>query len=351
MTADVSTPSLLVDLDVLDANLRAADALLDGTGMTLRPHVKTHRTPALARRQIGPHAPGVTCATVGEAEVMARAGIQDLLIANEVVSPDKLARVARLAAGGARVLVAVDDPQAGCALGAAAAAAGTVVEVLVDVDVGLGRCGVRDPEEAVAVAQACLDQPGLRVRGLMGYEGRLRAAGPDRAARSGEAFAALRSARAAMVAAGLPVDVISGGGTSTLLDALADGTLTEVQAGTYALMEDDLQGLALPFRAAVAVLATVISRRPGRAVVDAGRKTIGCEYGPPIVLRDGWSAVQVSEEHTVLATGSTAARLGEAVLLRPSQVRTTFNLHDDVLLHRGGTPVERTPVAARGRSS
>jgi D-serine deaminase-like pyridoxal phosphate-dependent protein len=350
-STDLSSPALIVDLDVVDANLRAANVLLARTGIALRPHVKTHRTPALALMQVRAHACGVTCATVGEAEAMAAAGIGDILVANEIVSPAKLGRLAALAASGVRLSVAVDDAEAGCALGNAAAMAATTIDVLVDVDVGLGRCGVRTVDEAVAVARACVDHPALRLGGIMGYEGRLRASVAERTARTRAAFGMLREVRSAITTAGLPVEVVSGGGTSTLTDAIADGTLTEVQAGTYALMEADLDGLWLPFSAAVAVRSTVISCRGSHAVVDAGRKSIGCEYGPPTALVDGSRVIQMSEEHIVLRTAGAPLQLGQVVTLRPSQVRTTFNLHDRVFLERGGEVVAEAAVGARGASS
>jgi D-serine deaminase-like pyridoxal phosphate-dependent protein len=348
---DLTTPALLVDLDVVDENVRQATLVLEGTGILLRPHVKTHRTPALAYRQIGPLARGLTCATVGEAEVMARAGLDDLLIANEVASADKYMRIAELATCGARLVVAVDNAEAALALGDAVGARGGRIELLVDVDVGLGRCGVRELGEVVSIATACAGHPALGVRGLMGYEGRLRATSEDRQERVAAAFQKLRRARSALTDNGIPVDVISGGGTSTMLDALTDGTMTEIQAGTYALMEDDLDGLSLPFRPAVSVRARVISCREGQAVIDAGLKSLGCEYGAPRVLTEDWLASRVSEEHTVLQTNGDSPHIGDLVYLRPSQVRTTFNLYGEAELHRGGAFVDRVSVEARGSSA
>jgi D-serine deaminase-like pyridoxal phosphate-dependent protein len=174
---DLPSPALVVDLDAFEANLDGAQRLLEGTGTRLRPHVKAHRTPGLAVRQLGGVAAGVTCATVGEAEVTAAAGIDDLLIADEVAAPDKLRRPAGLARS-ARVGVAVDSPAGVEALGGAARAAGSQVEVLVDVDVGLHRCGVATPEEARDLAAVVERTGGLRLAGIMGYEGRLRAERP-----------------------------------------------------------------------------------------------------------------------------------------------------------------------------
>ena len=172
MTA-LSTPALVVDLDVFEANVAAMAAMFAGTGKTLRPHVKTHRTPELARRQLGGPAVGITCATVGEAEAMVDAGIDDVLVANEVVDPRKIARLVALARR-ARMGVAVDDPEPVAALSREAVRAGVTIDVLIDVDILLHRCGVASAAEAVRLAEPIERAPGLRLRGIMGYEGRLR---------------------------------------------------------------------------------------------------------------------------------------------------------------------------------
>ena len=173
LVATFSTPALMVDLGRFEANVAAMEALLGGTGKTVRPHVKTHRTPELARRQLGGAAVGVTCATVGEAEVMVAAGSTDVLVANEVVDPAKIERLVALARE-ARVAVAADAAEPVERLARAAAAAGVPIEVLVDVDIGLHRCGVGSAQEAVQLAEVIARQPSLRFRGLMGYEGRIR---------------------------------------------------------------------------------------------------------------------------------------------------------------------------------
>lgn len=347
--SELETPALIVDRAALVANIAAADRLLRGTGKRLRPHVKTHRTPAIALLQQTAEARGVTCATVGEAEAMAEAGITDILIANEIVSAAKIERVVSLATRAA-MAVAGDAAEPVLALSAAAAHAGVVVSVLVDLDVGLGRCGVRSAQQALELARVVRDAPGLRFAGLMGYEGRLRHAAADRARRVTGAFASLADARRLIESAGLEVPVVSGAGTSTLLEALEETGVIEIQAGTYALMEHDLDELGLPFRCAVALRSTVISRAGSRVVVDVGRKTAGCEYALPAPT-DGGVAVSVSEEHTVLEYPGAGPALGATVSLIPSNVRTTFNLHDVAWLVHGDDIVERLDVTARGRSS
>ena len=344
------SPALVVDLDAFEANVATAEALLAGTGTRLRPHVKTHRTPGLAARQLGGVAAGVTCATVGEAEVMADAGIAEVLVANEVVAPDKLARLAGLARR-ARVTVAVDDASAAEALGAAARQAGSLVDVLVDVDIGLHRCGVATPADAVPLAAAVARTAGLRLAGIMGYEGRVRTLGTERTAELGRSYALLAETRAALERAGFEVATVSSAGTSTIREAAADPTVNEIQAGTYALMEAGLEELELPFRHAATVLATVISRSPGQVVLDAGRKSLACDYGFPLLLDDGGEVGNVNEEHTIVAWHTDKPPpLGTRLALRPGHVRLTFNLHPQVWLARGDQVVDQLPVTARGRS-
>ncbi|MGA8458184.1 MAG: alanine racemase, partial [Streptosporangiaceae bacterium] len=296
---DLPSPALIVDLDAFERNVAAAADLVRGSGTNLRPHVKTHRTPGLAIRQLGPHAHGVTCATVGEAEAMVAAGIDDVFLANEIVSPGKADRLARLGRD-AQVAVAVDSQYGVDVIAAAAARARVDVAVLVDVDVGLARCGVPGPDEAVALGRVVAGRPRLRLRGIMGYEGRLRAANAERDQRINQAEVGLAAVHQAFAAAGLPCEVVSSAGTSTFVQAVADPDITEIQAGTYALMETDLAGLGLPFVPALTVSAMVISRTGNRVVLDAGRKSISCDYGPPTPLPPEAILTAINEEHTTL---------------------------------------------------
>jgi D-serine deaminase-like pyridoxal phosphate-dependent protein len=349
MTPAFSTPALMVDLDVFEANVVAMERILEGTGKTVRPHFKTHRTPELAKRQLGQNIRGATCATVGEAEAVVTAGVDDVLIANEVVDPAKLTRVAELARN-ASVVVAADDPVPVAELSNAAVRAGTTVGVVVDVDVLLHRCGVASADEAVALARAISSSPGLRLAGIMGYEGRLRLTVEDRDAQVARAYGMLAEVKAALSDAGFEVGIVSGGGTSTLREACADPTLTEVQAGVYSLMEPELLVMDLPFRCAVVVRGTVISHHPGRFVANAGRRVIGIDHGPPVAVGFDGAPVAMSDEHATVRIGGAPPALGSTVDFIPGQIRTTFNLHDRVWVCRGAEIVDCWPVAARGAS-
>ncbi len=349
MIPPLSTPALIVDLDVFESNVGAMNELLRGTGKTVRPHVKTHRTPELARRQLGEHAVGVTCATVGEAEVMVAAGILDVLIANEVVDEAKLARVAELA-HIAQVVISADDPAPVEALSRAAVRAGVTVGVLVDVDVLLHRCGVVSVPEALALARVIEALPGVRLAGVMGYEGRVRLNTERREARIAGAYSFLHEVHDALVGAGHQVEVVSTAGTSTIREALADPYVTEVQAGVYALMESELLVMDLPFHCAVTVRGTVISRHPNHFVADVGRRVVGVEYGPPIPVGIEATSVALSDEHATVTMTGDPPTLGSHVDFIPGQIRTTFNLHDHVWVSRGGEIVDYWPVSARGAS-
>jgi D-serine deaminase-like pyridoxal phosphate-dependent protein len=252
----------------------------------------------------------VTCSTVGEAEAMVRAGVDQVLIANEVIDPAKLARLARLA-DDAQVTVAVDSSEGVDLLSAAAA---------------------------------------LALDGVMGYEGRIRPSVPDRGRRIAAAYALLAETRQALRHAGLTADTVSAAGTSTIPEALADPTITELQAGVYSVMEPELMEMGLPFACAAAVRATVISRHADRVVLDVGRRSVGMEYGPPTPIGVPTRSVNVSDEHTTLWTDGRVPALGSQVDLVPAQVRTTFNLHSEVIGVSGGEVVATWPIAARGAS-
>ena len=344
-----STPALVVDLEIFEANVAAMAELIRGTGKTLRPHVKTHRTPELARRQLGGQAIGITCATVGEAEAMVEAGINDVLVANEVVEAGKIERLISLARR-ARIAVAADDREPVAVLSQSASRMGVTVDVLIDVDVLLHRCGVGSADEAVALAGEVERSPGLRLRGIMGYEGRVRLGDEDRGGKIAGAYTILAEVAAALSGAGFTAEVVSGAGTSTLREALADPTITEIQAGVYALMEPELLNLGLPFRCAVAIRGTVISRHPGRIVLDIGRRSVGIEYGPPLPIGFAATDIAISDEHTRIAMPDPLPRLGSRLDMVPGQIRTTFNLHDEAWVSRGGRLIDRWPISARGSS-
>jgi D-serine deaminase-like pyridoxal phosphate-dependent protein len=327
---ELVTPALLVDAEALDHNLRTMSAALPGS--RLRPHVKAHKCTRLAAVQAGLGHRSFTCATAREMVGMAAAGLgEDLLLANEVVDPRALDQLARL---DARVTVAVDSEAT-----VEAAAAGGIQEVLVDVNVGLPRCGcaVEDAGRLAEMAQT----RGLRVRGVMGYEGH--AVGlHDRALRAETTQAAMQVlARAHRDVGG---EIVSAGGTGTYdLNTLA----TEIQAGSYALLDTAYARLGLPFRQALGVLATVISvSESGYAVADCGLKALGMDHGNPS-LASGQEVYLVADEHVTFGT-STPVKVGDRVRVLPAHVDPTIAYHERMHLVREGEVLETWAVDLRG---
>jgi D-serine deaminase-like pyridoxal phosphate-dependent protein len=323
---DLATPALLVDADVLDRNIATMAAALPGP--RLRPHVKAHKCTGLARRQAAAGHSAFTCATIRECEGMAAAGLgDDLLLANEVLDAGRLGA---LAAAGARITLAVDSEQT-----IAAAADGGVREVLIDVNVGLPRCGCA-PEDAGKLAEAAR-QRGLQVRGVMGYEGHVVGL-VDAAERAERCRASMELlARAHGDVGG---ELVSAGGTGTYaLNTWAN----EIQAGSYALMDTAYGRLGLPFEQAAFVLATVISSSPGWAVANAGLKAFGMDHGNP-GLRAGTVSF-CSDEHV---TFTPPRPVGDHAWLIPAHIDPTMACHERLYLFSGDTVIDTWPIDLRG---
>jgi D-threonine aldolase len=334
MVDELPTPALLVDLDMFDANVATMATRWPGT--SLRPHVKAFKSTALARRLADAGHTAFCCATVREMEGMAAAGLgADLLLANEVVGAGA-ARLGALARSGtARVTAAVDSD-----VTAEAAAAAGVREVLVDVNCGLPRCGC-DPADAGRLAERCRAL-GMHVRGVMAYEGHLmREAADGKGVKVKEAGAV---ALAALEATG--GDVVSGGGTGTWT---TNHWATELQAGSYCLMDTEYVEHAPEFGIALSLLTTVISSTPTWGVVDAGLKALAMDHGPPTVVGVGdcWF---VSDEHVTVGWRLDAGRLdvGAKVRLLPAHVDPTVAYHERLWAVRGQEVVDEWSVDLRG---
>ena len=350
--AGIPTPALVVDVAAMERNIgRMAEYFAAGP-CRLRPHFKAHKTPEIARRQLaGGSCTGLTCATVSEAEVAADL-CRDILIANEPVGPGKCERVAALA-HRVPITVAIDSTAGLDAIAAAARRAGVTVSVLVDLNVGQMRCGVEPGGDAVRLARQVVSAEGVTLRGLMGYEGHLVGL-PDRAereARTRLAMAGLVETARVCRADGLPCDVVSAGGTGTYdISGGIDG-ITEIQAGSYVLMDTDYGQLDVPFEQAFWVLGTVISRpEPGRCVVDCGHKSMTKDHGYPAVRDlDGATVVSLNDEHaTISVPPGCRIRIGDRVYLQPSHTDPTINLHDVFYALEGTRVIGAWPIAARG---
>jgi D-threonine aldolase len=330
---ELTTPALLVDADRLEHNLVTMSEFLPGP--RLRPHVKAHKCTALAARQADLGHLGFTCATVREVEGMARAGLgHDLLLANEVLDARRLGVLAD--ATGARVTVAVDSDAA-----IAAAVDGGVREVLIDVAVGLPRCGCR-PEDAGHLADLARSR-GLEVRGVMGYEGHVTVIG-DRSERAVAVEAAMMKLLAAHEAVG--GDVISGGAT---VSWDLNTWVTELQAGSYALMDTTFAPMAPEFAPALTLMATVISVTKRWAVCDAGLKSLGMDHGNPAFVDDHYDVMIVSDEHVTFTWGDgTPPVVGDRVQLIPAHIDPTIAYHEQMHVVRDASVVDTWAVDLRG---
>lgn len=350
---EMDTPALLVDLDSMEANITRMDRFLAGKGMRVRPHYKTHKTPAIALKQLEAGAIGITCAKVEEAETLVSAGVKDILIANEIVGRKKIARLAGLARH-ANLMVAVDDPRNVEELSEGMSATGAWLRVLVDINVGMNRCGI-EPEDAPALAQRVAGAPGLLFVGVMGYEGHCQTVKgfEERQAATRQAMDRLLKAKELVEAGGLKVEVVSGGGTGThAIDADIPG-ITEIQAGSYVVMDRDYRDAGIDYANALTILATIISRPvPGRAIADVGMKGMTTDHGmPELVSVPGGRLARLSEEHAVLELTDPSVKLepGDKVEFIPGHCCTTMNLHDKVYGMRGGRLEVVWPIAGRGK--
>jgi D-serine deaminase-like pyridoxal phosphate-dependent protein len=347
---DLPSPALLLDIAALERNIAAMAKWAALHGVGVRPHTKVHKSVEIARRQLAAGAVGLTAATVYEAEAMLAADPPEVLIANEVVGADHLRRLAA-AARSTSLIVAVDDTENARQISAAAQAAGAEIGVLVDIDVGMGRCGVRSVPEALAVAAEVSRLPRLRLRGAMGYEGHVvLERNPDvRAQRARAAMDLLASAVRAIRDAGLQVEIVSAGGTNTHDMTGLHESVTELQAGTYAIMDTGYAALVSRFDPVLSVQARVVSCKAGTAVLDCGTKAIAVDVTPPSLPPRVGTVREVHEEHLILDTAPGAAlRLGEPVSIAVGYAGGTVNLHDAYYVVDDEELIDVWPIVARG---
>lgn len=358
----LDTPSLIIDLDRVEANLRSGAEIAAASGVALRPHTKTHKSPYFAQRQLAHGAAGITVAKVTEAEVMADAGLTDIFIANTLFGQAKAERAAALAAR-VRLAVGVDHIEQARALSGAMAGAARPLDVMIEVDTGSRRGGI-SPADAPALAQEVHALPGLSVRGIYTYEGYT-----YEAADREELAAVQRAAQDVMVRLGdglrelLGIDpVVSVGSTPGLLSGAGYRKgITEIRPGTYIFLDAAQAALAGGVESCAAhVLATVVSRPgPDRAVLDTGSKSLTSDTRSSGICRTagygllpdfGLTIARVSEEHGVIeGEGVERLRIGEKVRVLPNHICPVVNLFDEVIGVRGGVVELVLPVAARGR--
>ncbi len=354
LLSQVDTPALILSYDALRANLRTMAAFIAGGSARLRPHFKTHKCTRIAKMQMAAGAVGMTCAKVAEAEVLVSSGVRDILIANQVVGPVKIERLMQLLERDGDLKVAVDGEHNVRELSRATTARGIELGVVVEVDVGMGRCGVAVGDDLVGLCRFVDDSPNLVFRGLMGYEGHavFVADAEDRKAQATKALADLVRAKDLVESAGLEVEIVSAGGTGTYDVAGRAPGVTEVQAGSYVVMDGRYLAIRPEFKPALTLMATVISvPRKGVAVADAGLKSCTTEFGLPGVLAPrGVTVARLAEEHTILnVPPEVALKVGERIALLPSHCCTTINLHDEYVVVERAREKERWPIEGRGK--
>ena len=344
----LSTPALIVDVNILKANAERMKTLLAGSNLRLRPHYKSHKCASIAKWQIAGGAIGMTCAKLSEAEDLCDAGIEDTLIANQIVDPVKIRRLADLA-GNCRLTVCVDSIPNIDALSAAAANSGNTIYCLVEYDIGMERCGVVTKEEVLTLAKHIQACDHLVFEGIQAYAGHISHM-EDLAERKECTLAnyeKLRALLSYLKESGIDVKTVSGGSTGTAEIKAAEGLYTELQAGSYLFMDSTYRTLSLPFENSLFLLTTVVSQRDGLTVVDAGVKTCGIDQGMP-ALTDGTAHhIVASEEHFQLHGYTGTKTLGEKMRLIPGHCCSTINLHDKLYLVDGEKVVDRIPITAR----
>jgi D-serine deaminase-like pyridoxal phosphate-dependent protein len=337
----VTTPALLVDLNAMESNLRRMADFFADKSCKLRPHFKNHKVPLLSWKQIRAGAIGITCATLREAEILVHHGVDNILIANEIAGDAKAERLAELSKS-ASVIVAIDNPKSARDLARAQRDRKSQIEVVVDIDIGLGRCGVMPGEAALQLAKSAVAE-GLKLRGIMGYDGHFQvmSPGPDRDEQVRAGSRSLVDSAAIIEAAGIPVSIISTGGTGTHAVSGDFPGITEIQAGSYLLMDTIYINRGASFSRSLTVLATVISTRgPGHAVIDCGVKAISGERGLPTVKDiPGASLKALHAEHGLLeiqADSQVSLGVGQKIELWVLYSDATVNLHSAMYGVRNG---------------
>ena len=348
---ELITPALVLDIDAAQRNIDHMAGELRRMGQaTIRPHYKTHKSPELAARQVEAGAGGLSMATVWEAAVLAGAGQDDLFVVNTVAHPAKIAVLAGLARDH-RILVAVDEAPNAAALSAAAVKAGATLGIMVEVDTGMDRCGADTAPDALALARRVMDLPGLRMEGITGYEGHcsLTIDNDLRHERQRDAMKFFTGVADQLEADGIPCPIRSAGGIATWNWTASYPGVTEIQAGTYVVM-DNYHGQMVPgFEHSLTIQATVISRQSDKVIVDAGNKSVAAPTDVTMVGHDEVTVFRFDEEHGIFsAPAGSPLTVGDPVALVPGYSPTTVNWYDAFHVVQDDAVVDIWPIIPRG---
>ena len=362
--ADIQTPSLVLDLDALERNIKKMGDYAKAHGMRHRVHGKMHKSVDVAKLQVElGGACGVCCQKVSEAEVFARGGIKDVMVSNQVTDPAKIDRLARMPKLGARTLCCVDDPANVADLSAAAQKHGTEIECLVEIDCGAGRCGVTSTQEVVNIARMIDAAEGLKFAGIQAYQGAMQHLDSyeERQSKTQVAIDMVKDAIAGLEANGLKCDIVGGGGTGSYYFESNSGAFNELQCGSYAFMDADYgrildkDGKRIDegeWENALFILTTVMSHaKADKAIVDAGLKAQSVDSGLPTIYgRDDVEYVKCSDEHGVVMDTGGILKVNDKLKLVPGHCDPTCNVHDWYVGVRGGKVETVWPVSARGKA-
>ena len=361
---DIQTPCLVLDLDALERNIKKMGAYAAAHGMRHRVHGKMHKSVDVAKLQetLG-GACGICCQKVSEAEVFARGGIRDVLVSNQVRHPAKIDRLARIPKYGARAICCVDDVTNVADLSEAAVRHGTVIECLVEIDCGAGRCGVTTTPAVVEIATAIDAAQGLKFAGIQAYQGAMQHLDTyeERKAKTGVAVAMVKDAVDTLRAKGLDCDIVGGGGTGSYYFESASGVYNELQCGSYAFMDADYgrildkDGKRIDqgeWENAMFILTSVMSHaKADKAIVDAGLKVQSVDSGLPVIYgRDDVDYIKCSDEHGVVLDTEGVLKINDTLKLVPGHCDPTANVHDWYVGVRNGKVETVWPISARGHA-
>jgi 3-hydroxy-D-aspartate aldolase len=361
---DIQTPCLILDLDALERNIKKMGDYANAHGMRHRAHGKMHKSVDVLKLQqeLG-GAIGVCCQKVSEAEVFVRGGIKDVLVSNQVRDPAKIDRLARLPKLGSRIIVCVDDVANVADLSVAAQKHGTVIECLVEIDCGAGRCGVKTTDEVIEIAKAIDSAAGLKFTGIQAYQGAMQHIDSydDRKAKLDAAIAQVEDAAGELDAVGLKPELVSGGGTGSYYFESGSGVYNELQCGSYAFMDADYgrildkDGKRIDqgeWDNALFILTSVMSHaKPHLAIVDAGLKAQSVDSGLPFVYgRNDVKYIKCSDEHGVVEDAAGVLKINDKLRLVPGHCDPTCNVHDWYVGVRNGKVETLWPVSARGKA-
>ena len=346
---NIQTPALILDKKILFENIQAMNTLLDGKNVKLRPHYKSHKCDYLAHLQIQNGAKGMTCAKLSEAIDLADTGIEDILIANQIVDAKKIRRLADLA-GDCRLTVCVDDIDNIKMLSDAAVIAGNTIYCLVEYEIGMKRCGVTSKEEVLELAELIGKSKNLVFDGLQVYAGHISHIEDlkEREEMTSKNYEKIKEVIDFLQKHNICVNVVSGGSTGTTQIKVEKGIYNEIQAGSYLFMDAVYKNLNVPFKNSLFILSTVVSAKDGLTVVDSGIKTCGVDQGMPEILGNKSQYIVASEEHFQIHGLEKPLNVGEKVKLIPGHCCSTINLFDKIYLVDGDKVVDRILITAKG---